>query len=69
MNKIFDGCVRLLYWLADLIGATYEQVNVVLFVFMLPSFIFFLILKIVLLTRRIRQLKAINNECVKLICV
>ena len=60
MNKIFDACVRLLYWLADLIGATYEQVNVVLFVFMLPIFIFFLILKIVLLTRRMRQLK--SNE-------
>ena len=60
MNKIFDACVWLLYWFADLVGATYEQVNVVLFVFMLPSFIFFLILKIILLTRRVRQLK--SNE-------
>ena len=60
MNKIFDACVRLLYWLADLIGATYEQVNVVLFVFMLPIFILFLIVKIVLLTRRVHQLK--RNE-------
>lgn len=37
MNYLFDLCVAFLYWLADLTGTTYKQINVILFVFLHPA--------------------------------
>tara|TARA_B100000524_G_scaffold316559_1_gene195163 strand:+ start:374 stop:559 length:186 start_codon:yes stop_codon:yes gene_type:complete len=36
IQSIFDGCVDLLNWMADLFGCTYEEVNVILFCFVGP---------------------------------
>ena len=32
IDKIFDGCVNLLVWLAEKLGTTYKAVNVWIFV-------------------------------------
>lgn len=36
IDVIFDWCVRLLYAVAEWLGITYEEINVWLFVFILP---------------------------------
>lgn len=36
MQAIFDWCVDLLYRIAHLTGLTYEEINVILFVFVHP---------------------------------
>ena len=36
IDVTFDWCVRLLYSLANVIGITYEEINVWLFVIILP---------------------------------
>ena len=37
----FDYCVRLLYQVAGMMGITYEEINVWLFVIILPTIILF----------------------------
>lgn len=41
IDLTFDYCVRLLYEIANVIGITYEEVNVWLFVIALPSLLVF----------------------------
>jgi len=36
MNQIFDLCVNFLYWLADLVGMTYKEINIWIFVILEP---------------------------------
>jgi len=36
VDQIFNFCVRLLYEVANLLGTSYEAINVWLFVFVLP---------------------------------
>lgn len=36
IDVTFDYCVRLLYWAAEIIGITYEEINVWLFVIIGP---------------------------------
>jgi hypothetical protein len=58
MNKIFDLCVKLLEWLADLTGRTYEEINVIIFVVLEPIVFLMLIGYIVILRKR---LSSANN--------
>ena len=37
MNKIFNKCVDLLEWSAEKTNLTYEQLNVILFVYLMPA--------------------------------
>ena len=37
IDAIFDWCVHLLFFAAHLFGITYEEINVWLFVFILPT--------------------------------
>lgn len=37
IDVTFDYCVRLLYWVAEIIGITYEEINVWLFVIIGPT--------------------------------
>ena len=39
MNAVFDWCVGFLDWLAPLLGLSYEEINVWLFVIFLPGLI------------------------------
>lgn len=40
IDTIFDWCVRFLYIVADLLGITYEEINIWLFVIIGPVFFF-----------------------------
>jgi hypothetical protein len=61
MNEIFDYCVKLLYWAASLTGTTYEEINVILFVFLIPLLILVLLVKLMLLKQRIKELEKLNK--------
>ncbi len=56
MESIFDLCVRILLGMAELTGLTYEQVNVVLFVILLPVGLIGLIARTVWLERRLAEI-------------
>jgi hypothetical protein len=53
MEPIFDACVRLLMGLAGMLGLTYEQVNVLIFVILLPLGLIALVARTVWLERRL----------------
>lgn len=53
----FDWCVRLLYQVAQLIGITYEEINVWLFVIVFPVFFVGQSLLIVILFMRLKRRK------------
>jgi len=45
MNEIFRLCMNSLIWAADLIGITYEEINVIIFCIIWPLLTIFLIYK------------------------
>lgn len=57
MNEIFNLCVQLLNWSANLLGVTYRQINVLYFVFINPAIIIFLIIRLRLYKYLYKQLK------------
>lgn len=60
IDLVFNWCVRLLYDVAGVMGITYEEINVYLFVFAAPvAFLASLALNIYLITHRPPSLK--NN--------
>ena len=36
MHELFDICVEILYWIADITGLTYKQANIWIFVIIHP---------------------------------
>lgn len=56
MESIFDLCVRILLGLVQLTGLTYEQVNVIIFVVLLPLGLIGLIARTVWLERRLVEM-------------
>jgi len=36
MNELFDICVEVLYWIADITGLTYKEANIWIFVIIHP---------------------------------
>ena len=57
MNAIFDWCVDLLYAWSSMLGITYEELNVIIFVLLYPILIVFLIGYIIRLKRKIKKLQ------------
>jgi hypothetical protein len=57
IDAVFDGCVLLLLFLADLFGMTYKAVNVWIFVIVWPVFTLVLIAGVVWQRIRIRRLQ------------
>jgi hypothetical protein len=57
IEAIFDGCVLLLLFLADLFGMTYEAINVLIFVVIWPAFTLALIAIVVWQRLAIRRLR------------
>ena len=43
MNELFNWCVEFLVWLADVVGMTYEEVNIWIFVIMEPLVFVFML--------------------------
>lgn len=56
MDQIFDWCVNVLVYWANLIGITYKEINVWVFVIIWPILTIVLLAVIVWQGRRIRQL-------------
>ena len=57
IDAVFDWCVILLYDIANLLGITYEEINVWLFVIILPLVLIISIsLNLILLWKRKSQL-------------
>jgi hypothetical protein len=52
MNAIFDWCVHLLEYVAPIIGLTYQELNVWLFVIIHPAITLGLFIAVVVLLRR-----------------
>jgi len=58
MNEIFDLCVDFLNWLADLLGMTYKEINIWIFVILEPI-VFIILLWIIFRQRKIiKKLRA-----------
>jgi hypothetical protein len=56
IDAIFDGCVLFLVFLADLLGVTYEAINVWIFVIIWPVFTLALVIAVVRQRSKIRRL-------------
>ena len=60
-DEIFNWCAELLWWLAPIIGLTYKELNVWIFVIIEPI-VFFIMLGIIIKLRRdVKQLKLKAN--------
>jgi hypothetical protein len=61
MNELFKWCVDFLIWLADVVGMTYEEVNIWIFVIIEPLVFVFMLWVIIWQRRKmkiqIQQLK------------
>lgn len=62
IDTIFDLCVQLLLWLADLLGITYEAVNVWIFVIIWPVLTLVLVWIVFRQRRQIKQLERKAEE-------
>ena len=56
MDQIFDGCVNVLVYWAQVFGITYKEINVWVFVIIWPLLTLVLVAVIVWQQKRIRQL-------------
>ena len=56
VDQIFDWCVQVLVYWANVLGITYKEINVWVFVIIWPILTIFLIVVIILQQRRIRKL-------------
>lgn len=60
INKLFDLCVDLLIWLGDLLGISYEAINIWIFVIIEP--IIFIIMLILIIRYRLKIKKLTNQK-------
>jgi len=56
MNQIFDWCVKALVYWAGILGITYKEINVWVFVIIWPLVTFVLVIIVVRQQYKIRQL-------------
>ena len=59
MNEVFDICVAILIWIADLFKITYKEANIWIFVIIEPI-LFILMLYFIIKQRR--KIKNLNNN-------
>jgi len=57
VNPIFDWCVELLEYVAPLVGMTYKELNVWLFVIIYPTITLALLIAVIVLIRRNRRVE------------
>lgn len=62
MDQIFDWCVNLLVYWADILRITYKEINVWVFVIIWPVLTVIMGIIIIWQARRIRQLSNENNS-------
>ena len=56
MNELFRYCVYFLFWLSDQLGMTYAALNVVIFCFINPALIIFLLIVIIRQKKKMSEL-------------
>ena len=57
MHELFDICVDILYWIADLTGWTYKEANIWIFVIIHPLLTIFLFYYVIRLRKQIKELR------------
>ncbi len=57
INEVFDLCVNILIFYAEILGISYNEINVWLFVIIQPLIHLIMIVWIIYLLREIRKLK------------
>ncbi len=57
MNEIFDACVELLHYWGDIVGLTYKEINVWIFVIIEPIIFIVMLVWIIRLRKKIKLLK------------
>ena len=57
MHELFDICVDILYWIADLTGWTYKEANIWIFVIIHPLLTIFLFYYVIKLRKQIKKLR------------
>ena len=62
MDQIFDWCVRVLVYWAGILGITYKEINVWVFVIVWPILTLFLIGFVLWQQKRIRQFSKSNTN-------
>ena len=65
INVIFDSCVELLVQLAELLGITYNEINVWIFVIFEPLIFLIMICIIIKQVIKIKRLKKISSIEIK----
>jgi hypothetical protein len=60
MNEIFDACVDLLHYLGNIVGLTYKEINVWIFVIIEPIIFIIMLFRIIHLRKKIKQLSYDN---------
>ncbi len=63
IDLIYDWCVILLINAADQLGITYEEINVWLFVIVIPLVLIFLVITNFILFLKLRAYKYQNIDC------
>ena len=57
MNEIFDFCVELLHYWGDIVGLTYKEINVWIFVIIEPIIFIIMLVCIIHLRKKIKILR------------
>ena len=57
MNEVFDACVAILIWIADLFEITYKEANIWIFVIIEPILFIVMLYKIIKQRREIKLYK------------
>ena len=57
MDEIFNACVELLKWLGQILGLTYNEINVWIFVIIEPIIFIIMLIWIIRLRKKIKLLK------------
>ena len=62
MDAIFDWCVEILVYFAGVLGITYKEINVWVFVIIWPIFTLLLVIWLLVQQARIRRLQKLLEE-------
>ena len=64
MNEIFSFCVKLLNFLAEITGLSYQAVNVWIFCIILPAVLILMVVRIMVLNNRVEYYRTKCNAAV-----
>ena len=57
MDNLFDACVEFLRWLGDIVGLSYKEINIWIFVIIEPIIFILMLLWILKLKKTLNKLK------------